>query len=194
MTVVPPSLRSRRPRAIVAVVLSLALIACRAPPDPPILAQPDSIERGVAADRQQPAAHDADLLLIGTSTISLWNTECSFPGREVVKRGLSGAMIADIDRKLDDLFGQVSPRQILLYAGENDIARGDDAEQVRRALLALIDRVRANFPRSELLVMAIKPSPARMAVWPRAVAVNAALQAAAAQRGYCLIEMASPLM
>lgn len=194
MTVVPLSLRSRRPSAIIAVVLSLALIACRAPPDPPILAQPDSIGRGVAADRQQPAAHDADLLLIGTSTISLWNTECSFPGREVVKRGLSGAMIADIDSNLDDLFGQVSPRQILLYAGENDIARGDDAEQVSRALLALIDRVRANFPRSELLVMAIKPSPARMAVWPRAVAVNAALQAAAAQRGYCLIEMASPLM
>ena len=191
MTIAPLGRRRSRGAAVIAVLLSLAVGACGAAPAPPTIRQTDTVEHAVTA---QPAEHDVDLLLIGTSTISRWNTGCSFPGLTVVKRGLSGALIRDIDQNLDDLLGEMSPRQIVLYAGENDIVGNNDAEQVSQALLALIGRVQTRFPQARILVLAIKPTPARMAAWPRAVTVNAALRAAAAQGGYRVVEMASPLM
>lgn len=194
-TTMTPAGRGRaREAGCLLLVLAWALIACRAGPGPQALRQAAAVEGAVAVHRQPPVEADTDLLLIGTSTISLWNTDCSFPGRKVVKRGLSGAMIDDIDSNLDALLGPVAPRQVLLYAGENDLASGAEPEPVSRGILNLVAEIRARHPDAGILVLSIKPAPARAAHWPRAEAVNAVLRTNAAQGGYRVIDIASALL
>jgi len=66
---------------------------------------------------------------------------------------------------------------VLLYAGDNDIARGKSAEVVTRDFRKFVDVVRKKLPQTKIVFIAIKPSLAR---WKLAEEMHRANQAISA--------------
>src|SRR5258705_10236452 len=83
------------------------------------------------------------VLFLGSSSIRLWDDlETQFSALPVViKRGFGGAKLSDCVHYLDRLVIPHRPRLVLVYAGENDLAEGETADEVLRQVTAFVDGV-----------------------------------------------------
>jgi lysophospholipase L1-like esterase len=117
------------------------------------------------------------VVAIGSSTIRLWSTlPQDFPwAGDVVNRGFGGSTLHDCSLLVEPLALRLAPRQILLYAGDNDLAEGRTPQQVVEDLRRFVDAVRAALPATRISYIAIKPSPSREALLPRMREANAAI-------------------
>ena len=88
------------------------------------------IARFQAADKKQ-MPQPGGILFIGSSSIRMWKTlEQDFPGLPVTNRGFGGSQIADSNHFAERIVHPYKPRQIVLYAGDNDVAAGKSPETV----------------------------------------------------------------
>lgn len=108
------------------------------------------------------------VLFVGSSTIRLWrNLAEDFREQPVViNRGFGGSTLADCDHFVRQLVLQYRPAQVLVYAGDNDLAMGRTPEQVAQTFARFTKAVRAELPRTRIAYISIKPSPARAALLP----------------------------
>lgn len=112
-------------------------------------------------DLESPPPKNA-ILFIGSSTIRLWKSlKHDFPNHPVINRGFGGSQMADAVYFADRIVIPYSPRQIIVYAGSNDIAAGKSPEQVASDFKGFVDQVRAELPDTRIVFMSIGPSPAR---------------------------------
>ena len=82
------------------------------------------IVRFEAADKKQMPA-PGGILFIGSSSIRMWKTlKHDFAGFSVINRGFGGSQIADSVYFAGRIVHPYKPRQIVLYAGDNDVAAG----------------------------------------------------------------------
>jgi lysophospholipase L1-like esterase len=126
-----------------------------------------------AADRTHPPPPHP-VLFVGSSSIRLWTTLArDFAGRPVLNRGFGGSRLPDATYYADRLIAPYRPRAIVLYAGDNDLAEGCTAQQVRDAFAAFVERARARAPGVPIAFIAIKPSVARRTLLPRIRRANA---------------------
>lgn len=148
-------------RSLVLAVACAAVAGCAAAPS---AADADRWEEAIRA------FEDADLerlpplganLFLGSSSIRLWDLEASFPGYPVVRRGFGGSEVADSVRYAPRIVLPLRPRTIVVYAGDNDIARGKTPEAVRDDFQALVDLVGRELPGARVVFLSIKPSLAR---------------------------------
>ena len=64
-------------------------------------------------------------------------------------------------------------RAIVVYEGDNDLARGYSSEQVTATFLRFVDRVHRQLPESRIYYfLSIKPSPKRWELWPKMQETN----------------------
>jgi lysophospholipase L1-like esterase len=113
------------------------------------------------ADLKSPPPKHA-ILFIGSSTIRLWKSlQQDFPNHPVINRGFGGSQMADSVYFADRIVIPYNPRQIVVYAGSNDIATGKSPEQVASDFKAFVEQVRAKLPDTRIAFMSIGPSPAR---------------------------------
>lgn len=111
---------------------------------------------------------------IGSSSIRLWKTlERDFPGRTVVNCGFGGSSIRDWIYYGPQLFERMKPSAIVMYCGENDLARGEDPDTVFVDLQRFYHMLRTAFPGVPLAYVAVKPSPARAHLQGRMIRFNA---------------------
>jgi len=113
-----------------------------------------------AADRAAPP-RTGEVVFIGSSTIAGWDVANAFPGSRVINRGVWGSTLTDIVRRLDRLVIPYAPRLLVVYAGENDINAGMTSEQVAVEFERLVAYVHTALPRTRILYVGIKPTPAR---------------------------------
>ncbi len=127
-----------------------------------------------AADLRQ-VLQPGGVLFLGSSSIRLWDDlETQFSTLPVViKRGFGGAKLSDCVHYLDRLVIPHRPRLVLVYAGENDLAEGETADEVLRQFAALVDGVHAVLPQTRIAFISIKPSPARVRLMPEIRRANA---------------------
>lgn len=120
-----------------------------------------------ARDRQTPPPADA-ILFTGSSSIRFWdNLPDYFPDKVVLNRGFGGSELSNVRYFADRVIVQYRPKQIVLYAGENDIATGKQtARQTYKRFVDLFRYVRKKLPSATFTFIAIKPSPSRRAFWP----------------------------
>lgn len=112
--------------------------------------------------REQTAPPPADgVLFIGSSTIVRWKLDKWFPNLPAINHGFGGSQLADTVFYFDKLVMPVKPKQIVVFAGSNDLAGGKSPEEVTRDLVALVGLVRNKLPQTKLYYMAITPSVAR---------------------------------
>ncbi len=115
------------------LLFSLAILAASAcatqPPLPDLPLTPsataprfdDAIAAFEAADRQTPPPACATLF-VGASSIRFWKSlKEDFPDRTVINRGFGGSTVWEVDHYFDRVVKPYHPKEIVFYAGENDL-------------------------------------------------------------------------
>lgn len=115
-----------------------------------------------AADERAPYPK-GQIVFVGSSSIRLWDLPKSFPeiNPPPLNRGFGGSQISDSIANFDLLVGKHQPRVVVMYAGDNDIAAGKDAQRVADDYEAFRNLLKDALPETRLVYIAIKPSIAR---------------------------------
>ena len=147
--------------------LARLALACGMLPIAAVSADHDSsrwekyIARFEAADKKQMPQPDG-ILFIGSSSIRMWKTlEQDFPGLPVINRGFGGSQIADSNHFTERIVHPYKPRQIVLYAGDNDVAAGKSPETVLADFQQFVKTVHGKLPKARVSFISIKPSLSR---------------------------------
>jgi lysophospholipase L1-like esterase len=102
------------------------------------------------------------ILFVGSSSIRLWTTlQRDFPGYPVINRGFGGSELSDAVHFADRIVVRYQPREVVVYAGDNDIADGKQPEQILANYEQLVSIVHQQLPRAKIAYISIKPSLAR---------------------------------
>ena len=149
-----------------------------------------------ASDAKSPPAEGA-ILLTGSSSITRWNdqAEAALAPLSVIPRGFGGSVMGDVLHYLDRVALTYKPRAILIYEGDNDTWYELSEEKIIGQFEEIVARVHAVLPATRIYALSVKPSVARVSVWPAAQAVSARLEAiAAADPLVYYIDVASPFL
>jgi lysophospholipase L1-like esterase len=113
------------------------------------------------------------VLFTGSSSIRFWdNLQSYFPGKTVLQRGFGGSELTDVRHFADRVIVRYQPKQVVLYAGENDLAAGATADQTYARFVDLFRYVRKRVPGVRFTFISIKPSPSRRKFWPVVTETN----------------------
>jgi len=112
------------------------------------------------------------VLFLGSSTIRRWDLEAHFPQLDAINRGFGGSEIKDSNHFFDRLVTKHAPRQIVFYAGDNDVSKGTSPEQVRDDFREFVTKTHAALPETTILFLSIKPSPRRWKLFEKMDAAN----------------------
>lgn len=132
-----------------------------------------SLDAFAAADKQQTPA-SGGILFVGSSSIRLWdNLETQFgEASHIVKRGFGGSRLSDCASLVTRLVVPYSPRLVVVYAGDNDLAEGATPQQVAESFSRFVENVRAVLPATRIAYVSIKPSPSRAALMEKIRTAN----------------------
>ena len=145
---------------IVVIALALVSLAAKRAESPSDHWQQD-IAAFEAADKTSAPPQNA-ILFIGSSTIRMWKTLAEdFPNHNVINRGFGGSQLADSLHFADRIVIPYRPRQIILFAGTNDLDAGKTPEQVAADFKAFVAKVRAALPNTRIAFLGISPAPVR---------------------------------
>ena len=144
--------------AIVPLLASVALLAQVAPRDPS--RWEPNIRAFEEQDRRNPPP-TGELVFVGASSIVRWNVTEFFPELKVLNRGFGGSDMADTAHFAERTVLPYRPRIVVLYPGENDIARGVSPEDVAAGFQRFVGTVQGALPKTRILVIGLKPTPAR---------------------------------
>jgi lysophospholipase L1-like esterase len=121
-----------------------------------------AIQKFEEADKLTPPVKGG-IVFYGASSIVRWNLDESFPDLKgtTVNRGFGGSEMADAARYASRVVIPRAPRVIVLYPGENDIARGTTPETVGAGFKQFYDTVHAALPQTRIVAIGLKPTPVR---------------------------------
>ena len=133
------------------------------------LAQPANrpFEKEVAAFARQDSLHpppEKPILLIGSSSFTMWtDVQEYFPGYNILNRGFGGSSLEDLIYYASKILFAYTPRQIIVYGGENDLAASPQpsTKLVLKRFKQLYSLIRSQWPSVPIVYISIKPSPAR---------------------------------
>lgn len=155
-------------------------------------------EPAIAAFEKQDAENPPPkngVLFVGSSSIRLWNLERSFPGRGFINRGFGGSEIADSNHFADRLILKHEPKVVVLYAGDNDLAKMKSPEQVAEDFATFAKAIHARLPKTRILYIAIKPSIRRWNLIDNVRSANAKIAAqCAADDRLEFVDIAAPML
>jgi lysophospholipase L1-like esterase len=158
--VVPSPIRSALPLLWISAVICFATTPIAPGAEPTTNRWEPKIQQFEQRDRQQmPPA--GGFLFIGSSSIVRWDLEKHFPEMPVINRGFGGSQIADSVQFAERILIPYRPRVVVLYAGDNDIAKGKTPDQVLSDYKAFVAKVRGSLPKTKIVFVAIKPSTKR---------------------------------
>jgi lysophospholipase L1-like esterase len=104
------------------------------------------------------------VLFAGSSSFTLWkDVQDYFPGFTIINRGFGGSTLQDLIRYAEVVIIPYSPKQIVIYCGENDLAYSDTvtAEMVTQRFITLFNLIRSSLPDVKITYVSMKPSPSR---------------------------------
>ncbi|MCX2896067.1 hypothetical protein ORG27_21015, partial [Stenotrophomonas lactitubi] len=178
-----------RPRTclILLGLLAAPLAQALSPPAPPqVPAQVSNVAWAAdmasfaTADRTNPPPRGG-IEFIGSSSFRMWNSLAQdFPGQPVFNRGFGGSEVRDSTWYAGQAIVPYAPCKVFFYAGDNDLNSGRSATQVRDDVVAFVQRVHRDLPKTKVEYVSIKPSPSRAHLLPAINDANAKIKAALA--------------
>jgi len=156
-----------------------------------------------ATDMARFAAEDAasppparPVVFTGSSSVRMWESlERDFPDVTVLNRGFGGSQVRDAVWYAEEVALRYRPRQIVLYAGDNDISEGRTPAQVVADTRAFVARVQSALPGTPVALLGIKPSPSRVHLLETQRETNEALRDwASRQRNLAYIDVFTPML
>ncbi len=126
------------------------------------------------------APPEGAVLFVGSSSIRMWDLEPSWPGLKVINNGFGGSTLADSVYHFDR---HIAPyknlKAIVIYAGDNDVAKGLNPDEVFADFKKLHGKITKAHPGVPIVFIAIKPSTSRWRMWPTQDAANQKIAALA---------------
>jgi lysophospholipase L1-like esterase len=119
-----------------------------------------SIQKFEADDKANPPVKGG-IVFIGASSIVRWNLAESFPDLQAVNRGFGGSEMADSARYAARVVLPRAPSVVVLYPGENDLARGTTPETIGTGFVSFYDTIHKALPSTRVIAIGLKPTPAR---------------------------------
>ncbi|WP_448129607.1 SGNH/GDSL hydrolase family protein [Stenotrophomonas rhizophila] len=180
--------RRARP-LLLALALGAALPALARTPAPAAPQVPTQVSNVAwAGDMAQFAEQDAasppprgGIEFIGSSSIRMWESlAADFPGQPVFNRGFGGSEVRDSTWYADRIVIPYAPCKVFFYAGDNDLNSGRSPAQVRDDVVAFVNRVHRDLPKTTVEIISIKPSPSRAQLLPAVVEANGLIRKALA--------------
>ena len=99
---------------------------------------------------------------VGSSTIARWDSmHHDMAPWHTENRGVGGALIDELTERFERDRLQGAPGTMVVYVGDNDLAAGQTTDEVAAALFAFIASIHTRMPDTRLVVLGVKPSPAR---------------------------------
>jgi lysophospholipase L1-like esterase len=137
-----------------------------------------AIEARDRADQPPPGG----IVFVGSSSLRLWPSLTSdFPNAPVLNNGFGGSTLPDVIHYAPRIVLPYTPRLIVLYAGDNDLAAGRTPDQVLSDYTAFVRLVRQTLPATRIVFISIKPSPSRWSLAAPTRAANALIAQAIAR-------------
>ncbi len=149
-----------------------------------------------AADAKSPPPQGA-IFLTGSSSIARWNDQAkaALAPLSVIPRGFGGSVMGDVLHYLDRVALNYKPRAILIYEGDNDTWYKLSEDKIVGQFEEIVARVHEALPETRIYALSVKPSVARVDVWPAAQRVSARLESiAAADPLVNYIDVATPFL
>jgi len=114
------------------------------------------------------------ILFIGSSSIRKWtDLEQRFAGKNIIRRGVGGCELSQLVKYYTPfILFPYHPAKIFIYAGENDLAAGENADSVFSNLKALYTLINTNLPNTKIYYLSIKPAPSRIGIEPEELKAN----------------------
>lgn len=129
-----------------------------------------------AADRKR-FPPPGGIVFVGSSTIRIWKTlDKDFPGYGTLNRGFGGSQLPDSTYFAPRIIAPYRPRQVVLFAGTNDINAKRSARQVALDFSDFVLTVRPLLPRTRLSFIELTSSPSRWAQRDTVVEANAIIK------------------
>lgn len=146
-------------------------------------------------DRRSPPP-TRPILFTGSSSIRLWtNVAAAFPGEVILNRGFGGSTLRDLLFYFDRIVLPYRPGAVVVYEGDNDLARDATAASVAADAIELLDRVERQLPGTPVIFLAVKPSPSRRPLLKAQQDLNERLKAFARRRpGVLFADTFTPIL
>lgn len=173
--------------ALAASLPALALKPAPVPAPPQVPSQVSNVAWAgdMAAFAKADASHPpprGGIEFIGSSSIRMWDTLATdFPGQKVFNRGFGGSEVRDSTWYADQIVIPYAPCKVFFYAGDNDLNSGRSPAQVRDDVVAFVQRVHRDLPKTTVEVISIKPSPSRATLLPAVQEANSLIKTALAK-------------
>jgi len=146
-----------------------------------------------AKDKTNPPAK-GPIVFVGSSSIKRWtNLVADFPALPVLNRGFGGSQIADSVNFAERIIVPYRPRQVVIYAGGNDINAGKEPEVVYGDFVALVTTLRARLPTTRIAYISSAPNLKRWAQVEKVKRLNTLAAAYCHRHGMTFINV-FPLM
>lgn len=178
--------------------VGLAIVGCASAP-PNSIATHDALKwrNEIAAFARSDATNPPPrgcIVFSGSSYIRKWTTLATdFPGMRAVNRGFGGCHLADVYDYADQIIIPYAPREVVIYAGGNDIDAGMSPQLVFGDFVALMTKLHHTLPKAKLVFISCPPSPKRWSETEKIKTVNALIAGYCQQHGITFVNT-FPLM
>jgi lysophospholipase L1-like esterase len=176
-------------RRILALILAVGVIAPAAvgaqqrPAPDPNRWEP-AMQKFEEQDKVAPPPK-GEIVFTGASSIVRWNLPEYFPDLKVVNRGFGGSEMADAARYAPRIVVPLAPRIVVLYPGENDIARGVTAETVGAGFEQFVKNIKGPLPQTRIIAIGLKPTPVRWQFMEEMRKANRLIKASCEKQAGC---------
>jgi lysophospholipase L1-like esterase len=130
----------------------------------------------VARDVENPPSSEG-ILFAGSSTVAAWDLKSYFPQYRTINRGIGDSLTSDMTTWADQLIIPFKPSTLVFYSGDNDIAYGMTPDMVAAEFGRFVKKIHDGSPRTELVILSIRPTIARLAVWNAGQQANEKIKA-----------------
>ena len=119
----------------------------------------------------------ASCLLVGSSSIRMWNTvKEDLPELKIIHRGFGGSVSADVLTYIKDIVLPYNASQIVYYEGDNDIPQGVPIDSILFNIKTFVEIVKEENPETEIFIISPKPAIVRMKYWKTYLELNRKLK------------------
>ena len=118
------------------------------------------------------------VLFMGSSSIRIWSTLAQdFSEIPVINRGFGGSFIHESTRYADLIAIPYKPKMIVLCAGTNDLAYGNETpQQVFQDYKDFVAKIHGALPDTRIIFLTINPTVARWKQEPKNLEVNSLIE------------------
>ncbi|MCB1322620.1 MAG: hypothetical protein KDK34_20340, partial [Leptospiraceae bacterium] len=122
-------------------------------------------------------------VFVGSSSIRFWFTaNDDLPDRRIIRRGFGGSELSDVIYYFDLIVAPLKPKDIVLYAGENDLSRGKSPDVIADDMREFMEMKSKALGDAPVYFISIKPSLDRSMDREKQQEANRRIKAIAEQR------------